>query len=107
MSDVPFSPEMLDPPGELPRWPKTIGITSIVIGGLYVCCGACGLIQLVRGPQQMPEGVSPPPQPPPLSAAMQVVGFLLAIVLLAAGVLLLNRKEAGRWLHLIYAIIAI
>jgi cytochrome bd-type quinol oxidase subunit 1 len=105
MTDL--STESSDTQAERPAWPKTIGIISIILGGLYMCCGACGLVQLVRGPQQMPEGVSPPPQPPPMSAIMQVVGLLLAIVLLAAGILLVNRREAGRWLHLIYSIVAI
>jgi len=89
-----------------PGWPKAIGITSIVIGGLFVCCGACGLIQLARGPQPV-EGMTPPPQTPLLGAVMQVVGFFMSIVLLVAGILLVNRKEAGRWLHLIYAIVSI
>jgi cytochrome bd-type quinol oxidase subunit 1 len=92
---------------EPPVWPKAIGITSIIVGGLFVCCGACGLVQIVRGPQQMPEGVTAPPQPPMLATVMQVVGFFLSLVLLVAGILLVNRKEAGRWLHLIYAILAV
>jgi hypothetical protein len=103
-SQAPWTESAQDEP---PAWPKAIGIISIIIGGLFTTCGACGLVQLVRGPGQMPEGVTPPPQPPPIASVMQVVGFLLSIFLLTAGILLVNRKEAGRWLHLIYACLAI
>jgi hypothetical protein len=95
-----------DIPPEAPKWPKVLGIVHIVLGGLFCTCGACGVINGMRGAQAQ-EGMTPPPQPPPIALVLQGVGFLLAVLLLIAGIMLVMRKEGAKILHLVYAVLGI
>lgn len=100
------------PEPEPASWPRVIGIISIVWGSLGLLCGVCGLLQIVAGSAFQPQPAPGMPnfQPPPPSAMMMassVLGMLPPILLVVAGVLTLQRKSAGRTLHLIYAVLSI
>lgn len=99
----------LDAFAEPPKWPKTVGIISIVWGGLGVACGVCGSIAALMAPTMMKAGepqFGPAPaelMPSPLTAVNAGVGTLVAILLIVAGILLVSRKPVARTLHLVYA----
>lgn len=108
----PVQPEFTEPP----KWPKVIGIISIVWGVLNIGCLGCGLFgvfsPVIFGKaiaEQFPDGMPPQmTQGPSVSMlALLGTGFLLVFLLIAAGVALLMRKYVARHLHLIWVVCAI
>lgn len=117
----------LMPVAEPPAWPKVMGIISIVLGGLGLPCGLCvGIMSLAMGPfmQKMGElqaqggGAKGGPEipstqipselaPGTLSILSGLLWPLCAILMLMAGVMLLQRKPAGRTLHIVYGMISV
>jgi hypothetical protein len=99
---------------EPPRWPKVVGIISIVWGALLLTCTGCGaLAPAVFFPmlQSMvkAQGQSLPPTMQ-FGVAQWVgiaLGGVMAVFLLIAGIMLVNRRPAARPLHLGYGVVAI
>jgi hypothetical protein len=96
---------------EPPRWPKVVGITSIVWASIGLACGVCGIGSLAFMPQlmKMAEQSMGEPYPaalnPPRSLlVLAAVGTLWTFLLLAAGIATVTRRPAGRPLHLLYSI---
>jgi hypothetical protein len=95
----------------LPRWPKVVGIISIVWGGIGVICNGIGAVSslvtpsMMKGMADQMEGGMPPivTDPPMINMVAAALGLLLSLFLVIAGVLTLLRKPAGRTTHLIYA----
>ncbi|MBX3386943.1 MAG: hypothetical protein KF768_10260 [Phycisphaeraceae bacterium] len=100
------------PEPEVPAWPKVIGIISIVWASLGLFCGVCGLLQMVAGSAFQPPTAPGAPafQTPPPSTLMMVtsvLGLIAPVLLLIAGIMTVQRKAAGRSLHLVYAVVSI
>lgn len=94
---------------EPPKWPKVVGIISIVLAGLGLLCGGCGVLSTIFMPQFMNQvapdmGPLPPTmQPGPLYIAIMVFSLLWSVLLLVAGITLLNRRPPARTMHLVWA----
>lgn len=113
MSQVPSVPptrEVLgDLPPEPPRWPKVVGITSIVWGSIGVACGICGSVSWLMMPAMLKpaeERFGPAPdvmRPTLVQQGLVALSLPLAVMLIVAGVSVLRRRATGRPLHLAYA----
>ena len=95
---------------EPPKWPKVVGILSIVFGGISVFCGGLGLASLSFGASMAQGQIGSDPLPPnmvlsPIEMAGQGLGMLVTIVLIVAGVMLVTRKPAAKAAHLVYAVL--
>jgi len=99
---------------ELPKWPKVVGILSIVWGSLTVICNGIGgawygflqpmMLNMAQDNGQFTDGLPPQLLQTHLPmAAMSVVGVLMSILLVVAGVATVGRKISGRMLHLSWA----
>jgi len=95
-----------------PKWPKVIGIISIVLGALGLTCGGIGLALAPMSAKLMETTL----EGDPLPYGMQVtgidfliggIGLILSGVLLFAGITGVTRRPVTRPLHLTYAICAI
>ncbi len=113
---APFDPNRGDMFVDPPKWTTPVGIVSICLASLGLLCGVCGLVGIVflNSPQmaeQMEKGVGAPMpdvmRPNTVQTVLIVISTLWAGVLLAAGLATLARRETGRMLHLLYAIVAI
>lgn len=115
-STIPMSDEELEALlAEPPKWPKVIGILSIIWGAIGITClgGSFAssfffrpmMEQVVQ--QQGGEGLPPNMDVGAMQYALLAVGLVLAGMLFAAGIMTLSRKPVGRMLHLVYAILAI
>jgi len=106
-----------DQPQDLPGWPKTIGIISIVWASLGLVCNSCGFAGPMIG--RFFAGMAPPEkqaeiqqqmaanQPPAFLYVIMLGKVVLSVVLLSAGIMLLSRKAASRTLHLAWASLAL
>jgi hypothetical protein len=99
---------------EPPAWPKVVGIISIVLGSIFLCCAGCGAIAPVVIFPWVQSTMKAQGQalPPTMQfGAMQWVsiamGGALSLFLLIAGIMLVNRRPAARMLHLAYGVIAV
>lgn len=110
MSDAPpTDPGGIELPPDLPRWPKVIGITSIVWGSLGTMCAGCGSIYAVAIAPGLMKGMEA--QFGPLPAAFKpgvetivagALGVIMTILLIVAGIFLVQYKRLGRTLLLAY-----
>lgn len=95
----------------LPKWPKVIGIISIVFGSLGIICGGLGIGWQLLAPgmmAQMPGGAPPAlMNPSPIQLGVGAVSTLWAIVLIIAGAMTVARKPGGRPAHLAWAAVAL
>lgn len=112
MTDTPptdHDAAMFDDAVEPPRWPKVVGIISIVWASLGLACGVCGMagpfISTYFVPPEM-KGQMPPMAPPPLMLAAQVAGMANAVLLLVAGIMLVSRKPVSKPMHLVYGLLS-
>jgi hypothetical protein len=95
---------------EPPKWPKVVGIISIVWGVLGIVCNGLGIAGALLTPRMMKmaesgggmEGGFPPQmtQPNVLIAGLSVVSIFAGVALLMAGIFTVNRRPQGRTLHL-------
>ncbi|TVQ60559.1 MAG: hypothetical protein EA379_08010 [Phycisphaerales bacterium] len=97
------------------KWPKIVGIISIVLAGVGFVCGGIGtgFMFLTPGIMRTVESDLTGGVPPqvltidPALTAIMVFGTLWAVVLFVAGVSLLGRKPAARMMHIVYAAVAV
>lgn len=108
----PVQPEFTEPP----KWPKVIGIISVVWGVVNIGCLGCGLFGMFTPvifgkamAEQFPDGMPPQmTQGPSVSMlALFISGFALVALLIAAGATLLMRKYVSRHLHLVWVALAV
>jgi hypothetical protein len=98
---------------EIPQWPKTVGIFSIVWGSLGTCCGVLGTGWFIAMPSflkmaEQQNGPAPAEMmPTPGYIASMGAGVLVTIVLIIAGILTLQRSISGRFAHLAYSVLSI
>lgn len=102
---------------EPPKWPKVVGIISIVWAVLGIVCNGLGavgtmmtprLMKMAEGQGQMEGGF--PPQMTSinmLAVVLTVAGALTAVGLLLAGIFTVNRRPQGRPLHLLVAVVSL
>lgn len=112
-TNPPVQPAEMPSLSEPARWPKTVGVISVVWGSIGLLCGTCGFAYMIFMPQlmRMAEEQFKEPVPsvmlPGLAAKVfMVLGMLPPPILLAGGIALLRRKAAARPLHLVYAVLA-
>ncbi len=123
MSQVPAAPPThadIVMPSEPPKWPKVVGIISIVWASIGVICNGCNLLgglfqnammgmvppeEQAKVQQQM-QNQSPIQQKDVVDYILGVSQFPVAILLLVAGITLINRKPVARKLHLAYVAIS-
>lgn len=100
----PIEPEITEPP----KWPKVIGIISVVLGSLFLLCGGCGLgvmpfmESLTGAAKDAPGGLPPTMQPTVEMYASGAAGLLWSVVLIAAGITLLMRKAVARQMFMVW-----
>jgi hypothetical protein len=106
-----FDPSNPDLFREPPKWPKVTGIISIVLASLGLVCGGCGMGWLAFMPTFMKNvesqmgGPMPDAMMPGMGQlALMGVQLLWSVLLLVAGIATLKRNEAGKKLHVLYAI---
>lgn len=110
MHDLPHTDDEFAPAPPVPGWPKGIGITSIVLASLGLCCGVCGVgMMFAQGSlmKMAPAEMGTPPDvmfASPGQMILAATGVPFSLVLLFAGIACMRRKASGRMLHLIYAI---
>lgn len=99
---------------EPPKWPKVVGIISIVWAALGITCAGIGLGWLAYMPtfmENMAKSANVPPPPPmnvpPAMWAISAVSIGATVLLIVAGISTLARSPRGRTLHLAYAVLAI
>jgi hypothetical protein len=111
-----FDPNHPDLFIDRPRWPTVVGIISISWSGLNLLCGIAFVgffvwMNSASFTQMTEKGMgSPMPdvmRPNTLALVLMGVGTLWVGVLMFAGITTLARKDAGRMLHLLYAVVAI
>lgn len=112
-------PEADDAFREPPKWPKVVGIISIVLGSLGLVCNGFGAVSLAISPvmgkmvaeaaEQNPAAAVPPVmfQPSAMMVVASVLSVLASVVLLIAGISTVTRKPLGRTLHLLYPVPAL
>jgi hypothetical protein len=118
MSQAPImSPPELPMLEDPPKWPKVVGIFSIVWGSLWLVCGGCGLASSLLSPmlmkmaeKSMPPDAGPMPSvlmPSKPQMVLMVVSVGLALLLLFAGIATVSRRAQGRTMHLVYGVLSI
>lgn len=106
---TPPSPDFAPPP---PRWPKPIGVISIVLG-ILAMLGTLMLVGMILlGASFLKSQLGGAPLPPtmqftPVLIALTAIGVLINFGLVFAGAMLVLRKPTARPLHLAYALISI
>lgn len=113
----PMAGDQLDDFAEPPKWPKVIGIISIIWGSLGLCCNviggayySVGQPALLKMAQEGPMADGIPPfmlQAHLPMVALCVLGLAVSVLLVIAGSTLAARKPAGRGLHLAYGVVGL
>lgn len=95
--------------GEMPGWPKVIGIISIVWASIGLTCNVLGLGWYAVAPwvlDMAKDQMGPVPSQmlatPPLWILMGV-GLIWTVLLMTAGIMTIRRNPGGRPLHLVWA----
>lgn len=95
------------------RWPKVIGVISVVLGSLGVLGGICGTLAMVVGQgvmtlaaqqQQGASAVQAMQDQTSFTVLSLLTGLLLALFLLVAGVVLICRRRRGVTLLKVWAV---
>jgi hypothetical protein len=101
-------------PAEAPRWTRVVGATSATVASLTFLCGLCvagsfGMMAVMGETVEQKMGGPMPDvmRPGPVQLGFAAIGFVWAVLLMFAAVTTLNRKAAGRTLHLVYAVCAL
>jgi hypothetical protein len=95
------------------RWPKVVGIISIVWGSLGLLCGGCGVASpfltsfATQGAEaQMGEPFPAVMQPSGLQIMLYVATLPISVLLIIAGATCVGRKKITSPLHLVYAAVS-
>ena len=92
-----------------PRWPKVIGIISIVWGSLGLVCGGVGTAWAVVAPSFMEQALDGDPMPDGMKMHAADYGIMglslgLALLLLFAGIAAVSYRPVTRMMHLTYGL---
>jgi len=95
-----------------PKWPKVIGVISIVLASLGLTCGGIAMVLAPMSGKFMNAALKGDPMPygmkfTGVDIAIGGIGLLLSVVLLFAGISAVTRRPITRPLHLTYALCAI
>ncbi len=95
-----------------PRWPKVVGVLSIVFGSLAVVFGIGTVALLPVWGGMLESQLNGAPLPPTMQLSPMVIGVtafgaLVNLLLVIAGAMLVARRPAGRSLHLAYAVFGV
>ncbi len=96
-----------------PRWPKVIGIISIIWGSLGMVCGGLGLVILPFSPKLSGlalQNGEPTPYgniPTITDYSIAAIGLCLAVLLLFAGIACVSHRPVTRRMHLAYGLLSI
>jgi len=98
-----------------PKWPKVIGILSIVVGSFFFLCGGVGAVFIFIQPQLMQsvasnlQGGMPPVlmTTDPVRATAAISGVVWAALLIVSGILCVMRNPTARKLFLVYGTVGI
>lgn len=95
-----------------PRWPKVVGVFSIVWGGLGLCCLGLGTAWTAILPSMVESQLNGDPMPSGFQ--MQIADWLIALVsfglsllLIFAGISALSYRPVTRLMHLVYGMVSI
>jgi hypothetical protein len=111
-------PEYLEGPGlndedfgRVPKWPKVVGIISIIVGTIMLGCVGCGFAGPAlqgMGAAQMKGGM------PPSLLSLSIGGYItlfagaaIDLLLIVGGIMLIVRQYAARAMHLVYGVLAL
>ncbi len=91
------------PPVRGSLWPKVIGIISIILASLGLVFTPLNLANPAQKEilERLPSWFST------YSTFSTLAGAVIMVLLLAAGILLFNRRPAGRTLHVAYALVTV
>lgn len=112
------APEYLEGPGlsdedfgRVPKWPKVVGIISIIVGTIMLGCVGCGFASPSlqgMGAAQMKGGM------PPAMLSLSLGGYItllagaaIDLLLIVGGIMLIVRQYAARAMHLVYGVLAL
>ena len=95
-----------------PRWPKVIGIFSIVWGSLGLCCLGLGTAWGVVAPGLVKGQLNGAPMPSGMQMqgtdwALMVISLGMAVLLIFAGITATSYRPNTRIMHLLYGLISI
>jgi len=95
-----------------PKWPKVIGVISIVLGALGLTCGGLGMVMVPFSSKMLEPMLEGDPVPygmqfTGLDIVVGLLGLLLSLLLLFAGITATTRRPITRPLHLTFAICSI
>ncbi|GJQ30944.1 MAG: hypothetical protein HBSAPP03_28280 [Phycisphaerae bacterium] len=111
ISIPPSEPGDLELPPAPVKWPKTVGVISIVWAGLGLVCGGClpvvGIAAMSMIPPEMKAEFPPNMAGTPALWGLGVIGLLNALLLLIAGIITIRRNPIGGPVHLVYACLAV
>ncbi len=93
---------------ERPRWPKVIGIISILYGAFGLTCGGIGSAFAIVMPSLIESQLNGDPVPDGMimhgaDYLLLAVGLFLAGLLIFAGIAAVSYRPLTRMLHLMYA----
>ena len=93
---------------ERPKWPKVVGVISILLASLGLTCGGFGLIMAPLSGTLMKGALDGDPLPygmhmTVLDYAISGLGLTMSVVLLFAGITAVTHRPLTRVLHLVYA----
>ena len=93
-----------------PKWPKPVGILSIVFGSIAVTCGGVGVGLMPVWGGLAKDQLNGDPLPPNLTfSGLEYLAFgaslIMNILLIVAGATCVARKGLSRGLHLVYAML--
>ncbi len=99
----------LNPP---PKWPKVVGIISIIWGTLGLTCTGCGIgspaiLGMMFGPMLNGAPLPPAWQLGTVDYIVTAIGGLMAVLLIIAGIQTILRKRLGWALHLVYGLVVV
>lgn len=94
---------------ERPKWPKVVGIISIILASLGLVCGGLGTVWGIVAPGFIETALGEDGIPVPDGMKMHltdyvivIVGMGLSVVLLLAGIAAVSYRPTTRVMHLIY-----
>ncbi len=95
-----------------PKWPKVVGIISIVWALLGLTCGGLGMASPILMGGLLSSQLDGAPLPPtmvltPMDYVLGVFGLALAVLLFIGGIQTIIRRPIGRAMHLVYGLGAI